>query len=654
MSLQVWLPLNGDLHNQGLSSQTKNITTTPIWATVGKLGDKSLYTKTSMTTMNFPGLVGVSTYSVAYWLYIPTAIAPTAWSDMFGIGFNCAGTTYYERDERRAATTTGRHNYHLAKSTNEGSNTNAYYGTIEDDDANDKWVHYVLVKDDVSARLYKNSQLVLTVPRANFETTKRTMTGAVYLGANGCEAYLQDFRIYDHALSVKEIEEISKGLILHYKLDNNGFGNENYWGNGKPLKDNSFPGELRTMFARTNSAYASVPTFIPNQYIETKFLSTRTPVEDGGIQFQKLQRYSETVNSMCPILEHLKTGEHFTISYELYITSPMKVKFHLSKKLDGTSTKVQSNPDSIQISTLNTWTKISQSIEIPSSFDESNLTTESRLGMYISIDEILGTTSSGEVTIRIRNIKFEKGQVATDWTPARADFGHSSDNIIFDSSGYNNNGSIIGDLTTIMQGPRYNYAAHLESSSPTTNNNTGLSYIQTPLQISAPTQMTVCWWANPENGYNNSVGHAAWCTSSNSQSPVDYNSTAFHHRDSRFDICLNSAATTSLGLAFNNYTKNEWHYYCVVYDGKNAILYKDGVETNRSSISSTTAPLKSFTNLYIGFSKAGGVWRKTLGAYSDFRIYATALTAEQVKELYNTSTTIDKNGNIYARELVEE
>jgi len=62
---------------------------------------------------------------------------------------------------------------------------------------------------------------------------------------------------------------------------------------------------------------------------------------------------------MCPILEHLKAGEQLTISYELYITSPIKVTFHLAKVLDGTSTKVQPNIDSIQISTLNAWTKVS-------------------------------------------------------------------------------------------------------------------------------------------------------------------------------------------------------------------------------------------------------------------------------------------------------
>ena len=40
-----------------------------------------------------------------------------------------------------------------------------------------------------------------------------------------------------------------------------------------------------------------------------------------------------------------------------------------------------------------------------------------------------------------------------------------------------------------------------------------------------------------------------------------------------------------------------------------------------------------------------------IGKISDVRTYATALTAEQVKELYNTSMLVDASGNISPREL---
>jgi hypothetical protein len=38
---------------------------------------------------------------------------------------------------------------------------------------------------------------------------------------------------------------------------------------------------------------------------------------------------------------------------------------------------------------------------------------------------------------------------------------------------------------------------------------------------------------------------------------------------------------------------------------------------------------------------------------SDFRMYFTALSESDIKELYNTSAVIDNEGNLYVREDVE-
>ena len=582
MSLQIWLPFNGDLHNQGLANI--NLTNTVTFSTPGKIGQSCL--NSQLGWFAIPEMAGKKQMSFAYWVKLNNGTT-TNWLDPFSWYSTDGSSNYRSRQEF----------YYY----NTGGNTQAmttgvwYYNTSNSGLSQRKigqWYHYAFTINYETGitQFFVDGQLWKTTTDANTTHYIRGTGSSFLLRESSLDCSINDFRLYDHVLSAKEVEEIAKGLVLHYKLDN-------------IIQPNLLSGN---------------PNLI-NAWVQDGI--TLTQENDNSLKCVVAANNKRIYNNVSNVWTTV--GNTYTVSF-LAKAQANGIEVRASRSI----------ADYAPTFTLTTdWKYYSAQITI----------TATSTGGTLSIQGI----NNGDI-FWLRDIKLENGDIATHYL-----LPNNMINIIYDSSGYNNNGTIIGSVQTITPNPRYNCAAHLESSSPTTNNNTGLSYIQTPLQISAPTQITVCWWAHPENGYNNSVGHGAWCTSANNEAPLDYNSTAFHHRDNKFDICLNSASTTSLGLAFNNYTKNEWHYYCVVYDGKNAILYKDGVETNRSSISSTIAPLKSFTNLYIGFSKAGGVWRKTLGAYSDFRIYSTALTAEKIKELYNTSATIDNSGNIHTRELVE-
>ena len=579
MSLQVWLPLKGDLHNQGLSSTT--FSGTAAYKSYGKLGRQSLSLQNRITCST-PALNGVQFFSIAFWCRIEDNPDSTAnWMDV--IGFT---------DQKSDNSANGQFRFETGYlSDSEGGihwHDNDIYAIIMGSNKyntaaqRNEWHHIVVTVANNSVKSYYDGAL------QNTQTTslnKGHLTGSWWLGQSTTRGCIQDVRIYDHCLSSKEVEEIAKGLVLHYPLNNNGLGNTNL---------------------ALNTSYEMRPYTISSYYTGTNNNST--------------DFFNLSVGDTYTCRAKITAGEKNTC---------LRIQFYTD---ENTRTSIFGN-----------WIAAGTT---GYSIITSTLTAEQRnhSQMQILLDDGVNASTSGVYG----ELKLEKGSMATPWCP-----NNINTNIIYDTSGYCNNGIVVGDITTITPSPRYNVAAHLESSSPTTNNGTGLTYIQTAFRLTAPTQMTICWWGHPESGLGGNSNHAAWCTSASSSAPTDYDQTAFHHRDKRFDICLDSASSTSLSLRFDNYTLNEWHYYSVTYDGKIAILYKDGIETNRSTISSSEAPLKTFSYLYIGFSKAGGVYRKTLGSYSDFRIYATALSAQQIKELYTTSMQIDSSGNVFARELVE-
>jgi hypothetical protein len=99
---------------------------------------------------------------------------------------------------------------------------------------------------------------------------------------------------------------------------------------------------------------------------------------------------------------------------------------------------------------------------------------------------------------------------------------------------------------------------------------------------------------------------------------------------------------------------NTWYHFVIVCpNGASDVarkLYINGVEQTVTSNSNVwTSPGdklnvgKRSTTSNDGFN----------GKISDFRMYSTALSADDILELYHTSASIDKSGSIYARELVE-
>lgn len=216
MSLKIWLPLNGDLHNQGLS----NIIVTNHGATVdnnGKIGKcyyfnaNAYLNESNYDWTNF----NKNTFSLCCWYKEPSPVAASN-SQMICIGTN------YGWNNIRIGLLRRNSNGCPMFSVSDGS-TAVQYSFTADNFPLDTWTHITCTYDNGIMKMYLNGQLHKTytttiVPALN--SSQHLGIGAASNGAEKLTGYLNDVRIYDHALSLKEIKEISKGLVLHYPFDN--------------------------------------------------------------------------------------------------------------------------------------------------------------------------------------------------------------------------------------------------------------------------------------------------------------------------------------------------------------------------------------------------------------------------------------------------
>ena len=651
MSLRVWLPLNGSLENKGLD----DITVTNNGATVdnnGKIGKcysfgASSYLKIPLSKLSE---YSTTTFSMCLWAKVPSPTSGNKQLLHIGKGSGWANnrfTILYQ-----GSTTVSR----IVTSISDGSSYGAY--SCYADIPIDTWIHIASVFDNRKLKLYINGELKNTY-NTTYDLSFTSIEALGVGGApNGAEllksGYINDVRIYDHALSPLEVKHIAQGLILHYPLNRNGWGNENLALNTHNLNLNSNKNNL---------------------YMYFRGAATRRLRADGFYEayctgdWQGLSFWANQLN--------LKSGDKITYSFYIYTNGtscgysfyPM---IYNSSGSRDTSTTFPISIDGDNYINGNARTFGNTTTTFP---EKHYVTFEWNDSVKAIIDnggsiELSIQVSGGNWTNRWACIyapKIEKGDKVTPWCPNSSDELATTlgmnDNIEYDCSGYCNNGEYYaydtnGSISYTSDTPKYNVSTHIASANPTQNAASGTRYLYGHCELMNPTQMSVTFWLKPiTGGYGGTTsnGQGYFCTTNyeygNTSVGVDYQESAMNHRDGTVDM-NDSASATQCRVTFYP-TIGEWHHYVYTYDGQIGRGYKDGVQTATAQFSAAKT-LDSFIGVVIGFSKAGGVWRRNDACYSDFRVYATALSEEDVKDLYNLGASIDSNNNLLTYELNEE
>lgn len=573
MALQVWLPLNGNINNQGLSNAV--ITNNgAILSSNGKIGNTFHFTENGYCTLSSAIVPSESTdFSCAYWV---KENSNNTVSSFRGV-YNCGGFLIGQYGSKFDV-----------YNTSGGCDVVALIDST-------KWNHCcVTFSRDKVVRLYINGEFVKESSATSFPSsgTVSYIGRRVNSGTNQYnDMYLNDFRIYDHCLSAKEVSEIAKGLVLHYPL-NGGEGGINlfkgtkeYYANASGKTTSGINLLYDTSILPLNDLIGKTITFTFDYSIEGDKLNT-----SGSWQVMRF-------------------GAHLTFQY-VNSDGVGSIAYPCTQYLEHSGTG-----RAVQIYTIpSTW----QSIK---SFDIS-------AGAYNQPAE------NNTNTWYMKNFKVELGNIDTGYSINPNTLGETPQ--IYDCSGFGNNGIKSGAIACESDSPRYMTSYKFNGNSCIKNNQ---FYFESPI-------WTVSLWYK----YNTA--------------PTAYEGLICLSKNDGFDsnkkiaIMTNSNyiwfKTENISMSIPSLKVGEWCHLAVVSDGTSAIIYENGVRKASTTISSFVT--KAY-DLVVG-ARASSAGATTTSVYntgniSDVRIYATALPADAIKQLYNTPISVDKTGNLYAYEFKE-
>lgn len=604
MSLRIWLPLNGNLDNKGLD----DVVVTNNGATVndnGKVGKcYSFSTDNSYITVDSTPLKKYMEFSFACWVKI------ISWNTNYATIFAIKNSTSVSWNNLIFSLLRNGSNSNLCFNISNGSSytsTSCQTGTL----STDTWYHIVCIYKSNEIKLYQNGNLVSTYSTTvtpNFNSIDNFWIGKSNAVSYQSNIFLNDVRIYDHALSLKEIKEISKGLVLHYPLADKYIENTtNLITTEDCLSTTCYNGAISKYSYGTNTdMYKEVTTFQGKK-------GTKVYNQTNGTGMYPYVYISNMYTS-----DGTNSPAYKTLSFDYYTTISTSICPYKLGSGNGTATYIVTNNET------QTGTGTNQVVipVKPNMWNHIEVTfhgTTEADAQWGYIQNQPSHTSDTSNFWFFANMQLETKDHATGYAGIG---GTRNSNMIYDCSGYDNNGTISGVLTISDDTPKYSVSTYMPKSA--------LIIHPRPVFGGTDQEWTCAMWVKLDNV---TQGQQAMNNFNMSNNIVHTTTSLLYLNGGTNDYYMYGSQAVSAGI---------WTHVAFVFKNSDGTrnVYINGVLKNGYGPNKTSIPKGIPDIVTVGTNLAGYI--------SDYRVYATALSADQILELYKTPASIDKNNNFYA------
>lgn len=578
MALIAWYPLSGDmLDYSGNDNHATNRGATP--STQGKIGETYSFNGSSNYITSDNILEEKKDFSIGFWAKTNSTATQCFGSSRTAVG---AGFSIFILN-RKIRFDTG----------------SSYQWTTPYTMPLNQWVHIVLTKDDVYKKLYINGELFAsTTSVGNLVTLHSLYTiGASHVNGTGIGNYLNgflnDYRIYDHALSEKEVKEISKAKILHYTFDDFQEPTENLWNTGLTIYNNY---RVPATLTRLDETYLGQPVYRLGMTVDdtnaSRLSHFQSSLSSHGIFGGRMTFKANTKYSASILWRPVNKSDVF---------------------VGGTASNISG------------WTALpSEKLE-----DGWYRHTQVRNGL-VSVD----MTDNVFHSFRSPSLKLNE-TVYIDFCSPQIEEGkdyatpptlNARGGVIKDMSGYGNDASL-GLSTT----PKWTKDSKIGSGAYEFNVGK-LNRIVLPSGVSYKMENATysVWFFNENKG------------------------------DARHSILRNFFEVSGQQLQYWSYDLsqtywrstgnvipyNQWSHLAMTWDGSRVRLYVNGKKEYEQP-SPCTGTTEALTSI------GGYSGRELANKIDDVRIYAIALSDEDVKELYQARASLDNEGKVYVEKLNE-